>query len=93
MSTVEDAVEASARALSESEYGEGPHDSRLADLAVTAAWPVLSAGLRELHHLHEWQSSLPGRWVTVQECDECGGTEWPCLTVRELDRIDQELGL
>lgn len=91
MSTVDDAVEAGARALSESEYGEGPHDSRLAALAVTAAWPILSEGLRGLHAEREWRP-LDGTYFGGTVCGHCRRA-YPCATVRELDRIDKELGL
>ena len=63
--------------------------------AARAAWPILSAGLRELHvmkvdyrpRLHD-PSGAPLRDV----CQHCQRA-YPCATVRELDRIDKELGL
>lgn len=123
MTTVDDAVEAGARALTESEYGEGPNDLQVADLVVTAAWPILSAGLRGLHtkgtsyehedgcpdtsdehrqerHREDVENAgeyycldLPLHHVCIN-CPDGDGlmVDWPCATVRELDRIDKELG-
>lgn len=89
MSTVDYAVEAGARALlaamSRHEYPGEDREHEWAARQVLpvahAVWPILSAGLRELH----WQMSSPGI------CYGCGHV-WPCPTVRDLDRIDKELG-
>ena len=81
--SVDDAVEAGARALSESEYGEGPHDSRLADLAVAAAWPILSAPLRAKAQLHAIGAHARG---SEEERD------WLDL-IHLIDWTDKELGL
>lgn len=82
MSTVDDAVEAGARALSESEYGEGPHDPRLAALAVAAAWPILSAPLRELHPPLDI-----GVFIGCHNCPDA------CPVAQYIIETDKELGL
>lgn len=73
-------------------YGKRvPHkmDEVAAEVVLQAAWPILSAGLRELHgRIVEGPFSPFGLYV-CRHCDK----PWPCATVRELDRIDKELGL
>ncbi len=101
MSTVNDAVEAGARAMSEHwrdmHAGESLGRQRaLARRAARAMWPVLSAGLRELHRqkINFRPRRLDGGAHLREECQHCGPrVAWPCATVRELDRIDKELGL
>lgn len=92
--SIDDAIASGAQALRAS--FEDPEDAQIfADLAVTAAWPVLSAPLRGLHvmkvdyrpRLHD-PSGAPLRDV----CQHCQHA-YPCATVRELDQIDKELGL
>lgn len=124
MTTVNDAVETGARALAD-EWSAGERLAVHSDDAFVAAramWPILSAGLRELHRrytVYDWDGACPnkgeahteahhhednvGDWYCDQlplrlACDTCRdlyGTaeDWPCATVRELDRIDKELGL
>lgn len=88
MTTVDDAVEAGARALSEhwrDMHTNGSLDRQrdLAGHAARAMWPILSAGLRELH-----------RTVRVRDWDECYGCgALHCPTMRAIQRIDKELGL
>jgi len=100
MTTVDDAIEAGARAL-DSNYNPDRHPVMAAmfeDYSLTAAramWPILSAPLRGLHvmkvdyrpRLHD-PSGAPLRDV----CQHCQRA-YPCATVRELDQIDKELGL
>ncbi len=97
MTAVDDAIEAGARALAEAWTDENEYGSRqdMSRVAARAQWPILSAGLRELHvmkvdyrpRLHD-PSGAPLRDV----CQHCQRA-YPCATVRELDRIDEELGL
>ena len=104
MTTVDDAVEAGARAL-DSSYNPDQHPIMAAmfeDYSLAAAramWPILSAGLRRLHS-PQWECGNPRHTnpdVGCPECCEvCVTCEWcamPCATVQELDRIDKELGL
>lgn len=101
--TTDDAVEAGARALSEHwwDMHTGGSLDRQRDLAGHAArtmWPILSAGLRELHPA-QWECGNPRHTNPEVGCPECSEVcatcdrAMPCPTVRELDRIDEELGL
>ena len=96
MSTVDDAVEAGARALSEHWWdmhtgGSLDRQRDLAGHAARAAWPILSAPLRELHVREKDQYGPTHCFGCSQEAQ--AWVQWPCRTVRELDRIDKELGL
>lgn len=93
MSTVDDAADASALALAKLYEKRVPHkaDELASDAVLQAAWPVLSAGLRELHVEREWRP-LDGTCLGGTVCNHCR-RDWPCATVRELDRIDRELGI
>lgn len=87
MSDVDRAVEAGARALRDS--FEDPDDAQLfADLAITAAWPVLSAKLRELHrpveYAFSWRDGLH-RYEPCQSCKGKAGTH-PCGCWQDADR-------
>ena len=100
MTTVDDAVEAGARALSDSWTDENEYGSRqdMSRVAARAQWPILSEGLRELHPA-QWECGNPRHTNPEVGCPECSEVcatcdrTMPCPTVRELDRIDKELGL
>lgn len=103
MSRIEESVEAGADAAAEvrDAYPRLCDDADSAEVAsavLSAAWPVLSAGLRELHR-PVWACGNPGHTnpdVGCPECDEVCRTctdHMPCPTVRELDRIDRALGI
>lgn len=75
-------------------YGLLPIDAKLmADDAIRAAWPVLSAPLRELHK--------PTRQDGGEVCSRCISDEdwhvesapWPCRTAEYYLQTDKELGL
>lgn len=88
MTTVTDAVEAGARAMAPftpRSFGVLHADSRV---ALRAAWPILSAPLRELHREHSYRAR---DGVTYAECRECQNS-WPCPTIRLLEQTDKELG-
>lgn len=98
MSTVDEAVEAGARAMSHHWRDMHTNESlgrqrQLAVHATRAMWPVLSAGLRELHT--RWDQG--GGWVVCMHCNANTSPtrkkQWPCETITELDRIDRELGI
>lgn len=90
MSIVDEAVKAGARALAECQPGYEHGASRE---VIKAAWPVLSAGLREMHT--RWDQG--GGWVVCMHCNDNTSPprkkQWPCETITALDRIDQELGI
>ena len=95
MTTVDDAVEAGARALWRAS-DVADHEWAMTS-ALAAAWPILSAGLRELHSA-QWECGNPRHTNPDVGCPECCEVcvacdrDMPCATVRELDRIDKELG-
>ena len=85
MTTVDDAVEAGAQVVGTYYAHEYAYH------ALIGAWPVLSAGLRELHVREKDQYGPAHCFGCSQEAQ--AWVRWPCRTVRELDRIDKELGL
>lgn len=90
MSTVGDAVEAGARALSEHWRDMHTNESlgqqrMLADHAARAMWPILSAPLREINTGDN--RSLYGNDF------EAGMANALWLVKGQLDQIDKELGL
>ena len=100
MTTVDDAVEVGARAMADLWTDEDEYGSRenMAETAARAMWPILSAGLRKLHSA-QWECGNPRHTNPDVGCPECCEVcvtcdrTMPCATVRELDRIDKELGL
>ena len=65
--------------------------NRQALAAARTQWPILSAGLRELHAENRYRTR---DGVIYQECYECGeGKSWPCPTERWRRSIDKELGI
>ncbi len=73
-------------------YGKRvPHkmDEVAAEVVLQAAWPILSAGLRELCATHwEYQTRRAAKFG--REGSDC--TCEVCDVMRELDQIDKELG-
>lgn len=101
MSTVDDAVEAGARAL-EAMYGSPPGnkmDMVNAEAVLRAAWPILSAPLRELHEdAGPSQGYTESGYGEIEHCcGTCGthgeyGEEWPCPPMQTIIETDKELG-
>ncbi len=86
MTTVDDAVEAAARALANQLGFSNPQFEHrwYSKWSVKAAWPVLSAGLRRLH-----EASTAADYAGDCLC----GLRYPCPSARELERSDKERGL
>lgn len=92
MSTVDDAVEAGARALHDlwddtTEYGTY---GEMATTAARAVWPILSAPIRELHPERMGQYGH-------SDCLSCTGdgdwVNWPCPDMQAVLATDRALGI
>lgn len=74
------------------------YDDHVSRLVLAAAWPILSAPLRELH-TEDWSCGNPRHTNPDVGCPDCGvhcghcGHDWPCPTVQAIDETDKELGL
>lgn len=93
MTTVTDAIEAGARALSEHWRDMHTNESlgrqrMLADHAARATWPILSAPLRELHH-EDAHGVFEGESAEFCACRD----RLPCASLEAIRKTDKELGL
>lgn len=98
MSTVDQAVEAGARALKSMSFAAT--DMAVSEAILRTAWPVLSGPIRELHKdAGPSQGFFDGDYSERDHCcGTCGehgeyGIEWPCPTMIKIIETDKELGL
>lgn len=95
MTAVTDAIEAGARAVHALRENDGPVMDGVrieAEAIIAAAWPVLSAPLRELHERVEFE--WPRGSYYCLECYRASedAPDWPCATIRLIEQTDKELG-
>lgn len=93
--SIDDAIASGAQALHDDtcpddECGGLHGEDRDALTAARAMWPILSAGLRELHPREEF-ADAPGEFF-CRPCQSTAGI-WPCETMQTIQKIDKELGL